>query len=462
MNWRLVTAINALIPIVTISVGIYAVCHIRHSQPERRPTDTELNSRNKTEDYLWRADNLRDITSVRVDKLASVPPSELYEVLSSATPEQILALAMKFNDLPSDAPTLGAVEMFFKTLAQINGNAALVTAFRIKDVRLRRAAASAVVDSVSPALCGDLAAHLRDHPDTDLMSENNGSFLDTLLQRWAFVDAAAAAKFLDELGDAADVLSYETKDRIGRAWGTVDPSQALAWADKHTYPTSNDQDVLFSDTIAGWCTTDLAAASSYVTQHIDRQGGKESADTVLRLMLEHDGDGKGATKWLSELPSSLRKKEIEGNFACVWAQRDASASARWVETLPGDEQPAAVSGLMVVWAGHNWPAALEWINGIAGELRDHAINSAINCCGLPENISPAQAISLALSITNSDLRFDTLKDALSHWAIENREAAVGWVKRSSLPEEQKRSVLSLDMLSPQKSEHDSNPDESSE
>lgn len=138
MNWRLVTAINALIPIVTISVGIYAVCHIRHSQPERRPTDTELNSRNKTEDYLWRADNLRDITSVRVDKLASVPPSELYEVLSSATPEQILALAMKFNDLPSDAPTLGAVEMFFKTLAQINGNAALVTAFRIKDVRLRR------------------------------------------------------------------------------------------------------------------------------------------------------------------------------------------------------------------------------------------------------------------------------------------------------------------------------------
>jgi len=273
---------------------------------------------------LSHTNNFRDITDVRVDKLAPVPSSELYEVLSRTTPEQIAALA---------------------------------AAFRLRDLRFKRAAAVAVVESASPSLCGELALQLRDHPDADVLSESKGAFLDVLLPKWALGDAPAAAKFFDDLGDAQKALSYETDNKIGRAWATVDPYKALAWADKHTYPTSNDQDVLFSETIAGWSTTDMPAVANYLAQHIDRQGAKEAADAIVAAMLNQDGNGDRSAKWLSNLPSTPRKWEIESNFAFVWAEKNPQDCARWVTTLPRNEQPAAVSGLMQGWTDKNWTDA---------------------------------------------------------------------------------------------------------
>jgi hypothetical protein len=462
MNWRLATSINALIALVTITAVIYGASQLRHWDSQHKTKTAEVTPANSSAPRRSIATGMSDITEVRVDKLASVPSPELHEVLWGATPEQIRTLALKFNDLPSDAPTLGAVGVFFKAWTEIDGKAALQGAFQLKNLTLKRTAAAAVVGSISPSACAEIANYLRDHPDIDLLQECRGEYLDPVLERWALVDAAAAAKFFDNLGDGQHALFYETDNKIGRAWATVDPYKALAWADKHTYPTSNDQDVLFSETIAGWSTTDMPAAANYVAQHMDRQGAKEAADAIVAAMLNQDGNGGRAVKWLSNLPSSLRKKEVQGNFACVWAKQNPEASAHWVETLPAGEQPAAVGGLMVVWAGDNWSAASKWIDSVSGELRDQAINSAINCCGLPENIPPAQAMSLALSVRDPELRFDTLKYALSHWAMENREAAVAWVKRSSLSEKQKRAVLSLDMLSPQKSEEDSTANEVSD
>jgi hypothetical protein len=461
MNWRVLTAINALIAIVTISAVVYAVSHIRPLQAERRTTSAKLHSRNERAAHLSHTNSFRDITDVRVDKLASVPSSELYEVLSRTTPEQIAALALKFNDLSYDAPTLGAVGTFFQTWANIDGKAALAAAFRLRDLRLKRAAAVAVVESASPSLCGELALQLRDHPDADLLSESKGAFLDVLLPKWALADAPAAAKFFDDLGDAQKALSYETDNKIGRAWATVDPYKALAWADKHTYPTSNDQDVLFGETIAGWSTTDMPAAANYLAQHIDRQGAKEAADAIVAAMLNQDGNGDRAAKWLSNLPSTLRKWEIESNFAFVWAEKKPQDCARWVTTLPRSEQPAAVSGLMHGWTDKNWTDASTWISTVNGELRDHAIASAINCCA-SENVPASQMIPLALSVTDAELRLSAITDAVSHWAIENREAALEWVKRSSLSPREKRAVLSLDVLSPPKTEQESTATDTSD
>src|ERR1700687_5838832 len=136
MNLRVLTSINAFITIMTFSAVVYAVSHIRPSQAERRTTSAKLHSRNERGTHLSHTNSFRDITDVRVDKLASVP-SELYEVLSLTTPEQIAALALKFNDLSYDAPTLGAVGNFFQTWANIDGKAALAAAFRLRDLRLK-------------------------------------------------------------------------------------------------------------------------------------------------------------------------------------------------------------------------------------------------------------------------------------------------------------------------------------
>jgi hypothetical protein len=58
---------------------------------------------------------------MRLDKIGSVPPSELYQVLLRATPEERATLAGKFNDLHYNAPTHAAACIFFQAWSELDG-----------------------------------------------------------------------------------------------------------------------------------------------------------------------------------------------------------------------------------------------------------------------------------------------------------------------------------------------------
>src|SRR5437868_13396971 len=109
---------------------------------------------------------------------------------------------------------------------------------------------------------------------------------------------------------------------------------------------------------------------------------------------------------------------------------------------------------MIAWPAKNWSDASKWIATVSGELRDDAIASAINTSGF-KNIPPPEAISLALSVADPKLRLSAITDAVSNWALEDREAAVAWLKRSSLSPREKRAVMLLDVISPRKPEQES-------
>jgi hypothetical protein len=193
MTSRTITILNAAIAVVTVT-AVTLDLQSRHRDHVRATSAARPSSRanglSKDRPHLY-----NDVIDVRVDKLSSVPPSELYEVLMQATPEEIAALALKFNNLPPDGPSIGSVGMFFQAWAEIDGLAALEGAFRINDLQLKRMAAGTVIGSVSPALCADIAARLRNNPDPALLTESRGTYLDMLLERWAFVDGPASAKF---------------------------------------------------------------------------------------------------------------------------------------------------------------------------------------------------------------------------------------------------------------------------
>src|SRR5207248_7531890 len=71
-----------------------------------------------------------DVSDLRVDKFESVPPSEFYELLLRATPEQMAALGMQFNEQPTNVHTANGVGMFFQAWGELDAKAALQGAFR--------------------------------------------------------------------------------------------------------------------------------------------------------------------------------------------------------------------------------------------------------------------------------------------------------------------------------------------
>src|SRR4029077_6721620 len=126
-------------------------------------------------------------SDLRIDKLDSVPPAEFYELFVSATPEEMNAVAMKFNELPANVRTAGGIGMFFQAWAALDAKAALLGAFKLKDPELKKMAVDAVVHSVSPGIAPELAVYLNQKPNKDLVAFQN-QFMDSLLEKWSGID----------------------------------------------------------------------------------------------------------------------------------------------------------------------------------------------------------------------------------------------------------------------------------
>jgi hypothetical protein len=276
MKWRLLTAINAIIALVTVGAVIFDVTRAkpRRSLNKRQPSSSEASSPTNHHQPDKPADKNRiesvdDLTSARVDDLGAVAAVELTELMMRATPEQLAAMALKFNEAPTDARTFGGMGMFFQAWAQVDPSAALIGAFRINDVGMRKLAAQTVVGSVSPSAAEELIAFLTDHPDKDLINECKNEFLGSLVSSWSLLDPEAASRFIDNLGDTKSYLAYRSRANIAYNWATLDPSAALEWFAKQKGKDFVDPADLYDSVIKGWCRKDISTASTYVAQHLD-------------------------------------------------------------------------------------------------------------------------------------------------------------------------------------------------
>src|SRR5947209_16029886 len=96
MNWRLLTAINATIALVTVCGVIYMVT--RSSAPKRARRESAQTSaqaksagsqsENRPENKVS-IETVDDLAAARVDDLGAVPAVELTQLMSRATSEQL-------------------------------------------------------------------------------------------------------------------------------------------------------------------------------------------------------------------------------------------------------------------------------------------------------------------------------------------------------------------------------------
>jgi hypothetical protein len=444
MNWRLFTTINAIIALVTVGAVIFDLTRPGpgRSRSERQQTTFQSNLANNQPEK--RADKNRiespdDLANARVDDLGSVPAVALTELMRRATPEQLAAMALKFNDAPTDARTLGGMGVFFQAWAELDPKAALIGAFRIHDVAMRKLAASVVVGSVSPSAAPELIGFLTEHPDQDLTSESKNEFLGGLISSWSRLDPEAASRFIDGLGDTKNNLGYRSRGDIAYNWATLDPSAALDWVAKQKGKDFVDTPDLYDNVIRGWCRKDISAASAYVAQHLDEPDAGQSASSVVTAMFDQNVDE--ATGWMSHMPAGDPRDQAESQIVSLWAAKDPSSAAKWVATLPANEQTNVVRTIATNWVDTNWPDASRWIGTLTSDVRDQALVVAAN----REGATQVDSLALALSIGEEGMRNNAVDNIIRNWAATDLNAAETWVKGSPLSSEQRdrlRSVIS--------------------
>ena len=381
-----------------------------------------------------RIESPHDLTNARVDDLGAVPAAALTDIMLRATPEQLAAMALKFNDAPTDARTFGGMGIFFQAWAQLDPSAALIGAFRINDVAMRKLAAQTVVGSVSPSAAEELISFLREHPDKDLANESKNEFLGTLISSWSLLDPEAASRFVNNLDKTENSFAYRGREKIAYNWATLDPSAALAWI-----ATQEEGNYLSDYVIRGWCRKDVDAASAYVLKHLDAEAAVQFASSVVTALFEQGVDG--ATDWMSRMPAGAPRTQAEMTFASLWADKDPSFAAKWLATLPSNEQKNLVPTIASNWVETDWPEASRWIATLTGENRDEALAVAAS----REGANRTDSLSLAMSIGKEEIRNNVIESVIRNWAATDPNAAETWVKASPLPSEQRdqlRSVIS--------------------
>lgn len=445
MNWRLLTTINAMIALVTVGAVIFDLTRARSGRSRSEPQPTKLQSgsaSNPPEERTERThiESVEDLANTRVDDLGAVPAVELTELMRRATPGQLAAMALKFNDAPTDARTFGGMGVFFQAWAELDPKAALAGAFRMNDVGTRKLAARTVVFSVSPSATPELIAFLTEHPDKDLIPECKNEFLAGLVSSWSQLDPEAASRLVDDLGDTKNNLGYRARGDIAYNWATLDPSAALEWVAKQKGKDFVDTSDLRDEVIRGWCRKDISAASAYVAQHLAEPDIGASASSVVTAMLERN-EVDEATGWVGHLPAGDPREQAESTIVSLWAAKNPSSAARWVATLPANEQTGLVRSIANNWVDTNWPDASRWITTLTGDVRDEALAAAVN----REGATRVDSLSLALSIGKEETRNIVVENIIRGWAATDPNAAETWVKGGLLSNEQRdhlRSVIS--------------------
>lgn len=265
----------------------------------------------------------------------------------------------------------------------------------------------------------DEAAKLENLPLNERMI---ASFL--LFGRWAETDATAAMNFSNTMGFAGNLV----RPTILQSWASVDPAGAAK------YVTDNPREFAMMGMMGGgrggmmsgqssssviaseWARQDPAAAMAWANTLTTE---KEQAMTSIVSEVSKT-DPKKAAEMLASMSGdkSSAYRSIAANYG---AQNFAEAQA-WVRTLPADEQSNAMSSAIRGLSNTDaHAAARELATMAAGEAKDRAVPEVV---GDLARIDPKAAGALLKQQGSEDSQRDGLRELIPTWVSQDAGAAL--------------------------------------
>ncbi len=222
----------------------------------------------------------------------------------------------------------------------------------------------------------------------------------TILQSWASVDPANAAKYYAENPREFSMMGMMGGGRgpggqggaaiIASEWARQDPMAALAWANT--------------------LTTEKGQALSAVVGEVAKTDPKKATEMLATM---DAADRAGAYRTVAEQYGA-------SNF---------SEAQAWVRTLPADEQDAAMASAIRGLAQNDPLAASKQVSLMAeGDAKNRAIPDIV---GNLSRVDPQAAAEFIKQQTSASAQQESMRPLMSTWVAQDSQAALAFA--TSLP-----------------------------
>jgi hypothetical protein len=386
-------------------------------------------------EVVLRKDRLveRQQDRIIIRDIATVPFSELYDVLKSASREQLLAWARDLERMPRGPRQRAAVTAYYKSLIQVDHHAAIDAVLHAENLNMRDVAIVSLMKAAPESIWGDLAELIERMPHPYRVG---GSFPQDPLWNWSRVDPVAVSKFIETHPDSnLYPLLYH--------WGAIDPAAAKEWLEGDT---SRQTTHAFRAFLVGWAEIDRAAAMEYAVANSARANFGEAVNELAYDLFRVSPDD--ASRLMSLLPPDQAKaamKVVANNTTSIILhapedyQRPSDVVARWMATQPVELWKDDIGGVLWVWMRDDADAVTGWLNQLQSNVRDAAIADLCRRGGEaaddPRRFDE-KAIALGLTITDRKLRDEALGEFARRLGT-TRDEAIEAIDQLRISNEQK-------------------------
>jgi hypothetical protein len=372
----------------------------------------------------------RDHSRITVRDIATVPFSELYDVLKSAPREKLLAWARDLEQMPEGPRRTAAIRTFYKSLVQIDPAIALAAVAQIKEKWIQQQAAAALLTTAPESSWGDLAEFFETIPFPRDSWENP-------IRNWSRVDPLAVSHFIEN--HPKKLAKDETDDdrviTLLGEWAEIDPTAAKEWMDADPVRQTEEARTTW---VMGFAEHDRAAAARFLIAHATDEN---FAEALRRFTYGVFLDARNEMQsFIFQLPPEQARMAV-GNVAEKTAgfylhapegyQRPPAEVANWLVTLPTDLWAGVIGKVIGTWLLFDAPPAIRWVEQMAPRERDIALADLCRAPeehqfgGHPEEVV-AKIVQLGLKISDPKVRDESLATALRHLAYtdNDRQAAI--------------------------------------
>jgi hypothetical protein len=303
-----------------------------------------------------------------------------------------------------------------------------------------------------------------------------GAFVrPTILQSWASVDPANAAKYFSDNprefammgmmgGGRGPMGGQGPASIIASEWARQDPAAAMAWASTLTA----DKGQAMSAVIGEVAKTDPKAAAAMVASIDGDKGGayrtvaeqygatnfSEAQAWIRTLPAEEQAaalaaainglsknDPEAAAKQVSQMEAGDSKDRAVNDVVRELARLNPQAAADFIKQQGSEQaQRNSMRELMPTWIAQNASAALSYANSLpAGNVRDSALQSYV---WSNNTAAPADLIHVAEGITDEGDRNRAVGVAAMRWMREDATAAKAYIEQSTtIPDDAKQRII---------------------
>ncbi len=376
--------------------------------------------------------------------IATFPLEDRIKRLKAMSTAERLTFAQPFHRLPEGGQSNAKINAFFMAWGAVEPVAALKEALTFSTMKTRTVAAEALAHGVTSESAASLARSLRAADEKQLGADEKERLLGLAIVKWSQKDAAGAAEFVAELypkaaarlakPGAGDGNLLNTTRGVAMNWGAADPQAAVSWYRKE--PVNY---FALENAILGWWRKDAKAAAAYLGAHLKTAGDKRIAGLFAGPVA--DQDPKIALQWLPWVEGERAESAALLQIAGAWAERDQAAAAKWAASLPPEKGRNALALIAASWTQRDQKAAEKWVDTLKETRRDAALSGYISAIASRQ---PEKAMTWALKINDPKLRLRYTKPLAELWMKEDAAKAREWIKKSKMPESEKKTVLGLD------------------